>query len=173
MQSIKVWDPLVRLFHWGTVFLFFANFAILEDDGAAHRYAGYLLFGLVLVRVLWGVIGTRHARFSSFWPSLKEVEGHVVGLFRREAEPHLSHNPLGALMVYNLLAALILIGVTGIMMGTDIFWGVGWVEEAHELLVNYTLASVVLHVAGVVFESWRSKINLAKSMVTGRKEIPD
>ena len=173
MQSVKVWDPLVRIFHWGTAFLFIANFAILEDDGAAHRYAGYLLFGLVLVRLLWGLVGTRYARFSAFWPSLKDIEEHFAGLFRRDAEPHLSHNPLGALMVYNLLATLILISVTGIMMGSDTFWGVAWVEEAHELLANYALACVGLHIAGVIFETRRSKINLAKAMVTGRKDIPD
>lgn len=173
MRSVKVWDPLVRIFHWGTAFLFIANFALLEEDGTAHRYAGYLLFALVLVRLLWGLTGTRYARFSAFWPSLSEISAHLFGLFKKEAAPHISHNPLGAVMVYNLLATLVLISVTGIMMGTDRFWGVAWVEEWHEILANYAFACVGLHVAGVFFETWRSKINLVKAMVTGRKEIPE
>ncbi|WP_282605539.1 cytochrome b/b6 domain-containing protein [Pelagibius sp. Alg239-R121] len=172
MQSVKVWDPFVRIFHWGTALLFLANFAVFEDDGAAHRYAGYLLFGLVLLRILWGLVGTKYARFNAFWPSLRDIKEHFRGLLNRDLQPHLSHNPLGALMVYNLLIALILISVTGIMMGSDTFWGVAWVEEAHELIANYAIVCVGLHIAGVIFESRRSKINLVKAMVTGQKNIP-
>lgn len=173
MRSIKVWDPFVRVFHWGTALLFLANFAIFEDDGAAHRYAGYLLFALVLLRLVWGLVGSEHARFSAFWPSLSEIKAHLKALVTGAPEEHLSHNPLGAVMVYNLLASLVLISVTGIMMRSDAFWGVDWVEELHEILANYTLLCVGLHVAGVLFETRRSKVNLIKAMVTGRKDIPD
>ena len=79
MRSIKVWDPVVRSFHWGTALLFVANFTIFEDDSPAHRYAGYLLFGLVLVRLLWGLVGTKYARFSAFWPRPSEIKAHLRG----------------------------------------------------------------------------------------------
>lgn len=173
MRSVKVWDPLVRFFHWATALLFLANFTLFEDDSRAHRYAGYLLFALVLVRLLWGLIGTRHARFKAFWPTPSAVRAHLAELLEGRSAPHLSHNPLGALMVINLLATLVLISVTGIMMGTDAFWGVDWVEELHELLADYALVCVGFHVAGVLVETRRSKINLVWAMVTGRKEIPD
>lgn len=173
MRSVKVWDPLVRIFHWGTALLFIANFAVLEEDGAPHRYAGYLLFALVIVRLLWGVAGSEYARFNAFWPSLSEIKAHLFGVFKKETETHLSHNPLGAVMVYNMLATLVLISATGIMMGTDRFWGVAWVEEWHEILVEYAFVCVGIHIAGVLFETKRSKINLVKAMVTGRKEIPE
>ena len=173
MHSVKVWDPLVRVFHWGTALLFLANFAVFEDESAAHRYAGYLLFGLVLIRLLWGLVGSKHARFGAFWPRPSEIKAHLVGLFAGGSKPHLSHNPLGALMVYNLLGALVLISVTGIMMESDAFWGVDWVEVSHEFLANYALACVGLHVFGVLFESRRSGINLVKAMVTGRKNVPE
>ncbi len=173
MRSVKVWDPIVRIFHWGTALLFLANFTVFEDDSPAHRYAGYGLFALVLVRLLWGLIGTKHARFSAFWPRPSEIKAHIGELFKDEPEPPLSHNPLGAIMVYNLLATLVLISITGIMLGMDAFWGAAWVEVLHEVLSNYALVCVGLHIVGVVFETRRTKINLVKAMVTGRKYFPD
>jgi cytochrome b len=169
MRSVKVWDPLVRFLHWGTALLFAANFTVFADEGWGHLTVGYLLTGLVLLRLLWGLIGTRPARFSSFRPSLRGVLAHIWGLVIGRAEPHLSHNPLGAVMVFNLLASLLLLCVTGIVATA----GLGWMEGPHEFLANYTLASVGLHITGVFFETKRSKVNLTKAMVTGRKEIPD
>lgn len=173
MQSIKVWDPFVRLLHWATAILFLANFTVIDDDSALHNYAGYLLFALILARLLWGVIGTKYARFSAFWPKRSEIVGHLKGLFGGRSETHLSHNPLGALMVYNLLATLVLISVTGIMMESDAFWGLDWVEALHEFFANYAMICVGAHVLGVLIETKRSKVNLVRAMVTGRKDIPD
>lgn len=76
-------------------------------------------------------------------------------------------------MVYNLLAAILLICATGIMMGMDRFWGVEWVENAHEFFANYTLICVGFHVIGVVIESRWSGVPLVRAMITGRKTIPD
>ena len=173
MQSVKVWDPFVRIFHWTTALLFLANFTVIEDDSALHNYAGYLLFALVLLRLVWGLLGTQHARFSAFWPSRSEIVAHLKGLFTGHNEPQLSHNPLGALMVYNLLATLVLISATGIMMESDAFWGLDWVEALHEFFANYAMLCVGAHVLGVLFETRRSKVNLIRAMVTGRKDIPD
>ena len=172
MRSVMVWDPLVRLFHWSTAILFLANFTLLEEDSAAHLYAGYVLFGLVLVRLVWGLIGSEHARFSAFWPSRAEIGAHLRGLMGGRSEPHLSHNPLGALMVANLLATLVAISATGILLTLEGLSGTGWLEGLHELLSNYAMLCVGLHIAGVLLESKRSKINLIKAMVTGRKELP-
>ncbi|MDP6952767.1 MAG: cytochrome b/b6 domain-containing protein, partial [Alphaproteobacteria bacterium] len=134
---------------------------------------GYALFALVLMRLAWGLVGGKHARFSAFWPRAVDIKRHLAALMRGEPDVHVSHNPLGAVMVFNLLTTLVLISLTGIMMETDAFWGVEWVEELHEVLANYALACVGLHIAGVLYEMHRSKINLVKAMLTGRKEIPD
>ena len=173
MQTIKVWDPVVRIFHWGTALLFFANTFALDGEGAPHRYAGYAVFALVLIRLVWGLIGTRYARFSAFRPSFAEIRQHLKTIVAREPQVHLSHNPLGAVMVYNLLTALLLISITGIMADSDAFWGVEWVEELHEGLANYALICVGFHVVGVLFESHRSHVNLLKAMLIGRKDIPE
>ena len=69
-QKIKVWDPLVRLFHWSLVVGFAANALFLDDESKLHNWIGYGIVGLVLVRIVWGLVGTRYARFSSFPPSL-------------------------------------------------------------------------------------------------------
>jgi cytochrome b len=86
---------------------------------------------------------------------------------------HVGHTPLGALMIYNLLGTLAIIGASGYLMTTDMFWGVEWPEEVHELSVAWAEFSVVLHIAAVLFESRRTKVNLPRAMMTGVKTVPD
>ncbi len=169
MRSVKVWDPLVRLLHWGTAVLFLADFLVF-GEGATHNDIGYVLFALVLIRLLWGLTGTKHARFSAFWPSISDIKAHSKGLFTGDTEQHLSLNPLGAVMAINLLATLVLISITGIMMDLG---DVDLVEGIHVLLSDYAIICVVLHIAGALIQSRRTKSKLVKAMVTGRKEIID
>ncbi len=169
MQSIKVWDPLVRVLHWGTATLFLVDFWVF-GEGNTHNVIGYVLFALVLIRLLWGLIGTEHARFSAFWPSLSEIKAHFKGLFTGDTKQYLSLNPLGAVMAVNLLATLVLISITGIMMDLG---DVDLVEGLHTLLADYATICVVLHIAGALIQSSRSKSKLVKAMITGRKEIDD
>ncbi len=174
MRQIAVWDLFVRFFHWSLVVLFFSVFFLFDEEGALHEYAGYAILLLIGVRLVWGFVGGRYVRFSSFPPNPVAAVRHLSAIFGGSKEkPTLSHNPLGALMVYNLLLALVVICVTGIMMTMDQFWGVAWVEEAHELAANYTLFCVMLHVLGVMIESWRSKTNLVLAMINGKKEVSD
>ena len=173
MRSVKVWDPIVRIAHWGVALLFFANFAVIDDDSPAHIYAGYALLTLVVIRILWGLVGSKHARFAGFWPSPSRVQAHIKGIFWGQPGVYLSHNPLGALMVLNLLATMIAFSVTGIMLTMRAFRFEDWVEDLHEGLAVYALVCVGIHVAGVLFETRRSRINLIKAMITGVKEIPE
>jgi cytochrome b len=85
---------------------------------------------------------------------------------------HLGHNPAGGVMIVMLLAGVLLIGLTGWMQGTDLFFGAEWVESAHVILVNMLFAMVVAHVLGVVHASWRHRENLVAGMLTGRKRAP-
>jgi len=172
MQRIPVWDIVVRATHWAVALLVILELTVLDEDWAVHRWAGYVVLALVGLRLVWGLIGTRHARFSAFPPSLSAAREHLAGLLRGRHDLHLSHNPLGALMAYNLWASLVAVCLTGILMTTRTFWGVELVEELHEVVANWVMISVLLHVAGVVFETWYSKINLVRAMITGQKEIP-
>lgn len=173
MQNIKVWDPAVRLFHWSLVIAFTANALILDDDSKLHQYVGYVVVGLVTFRVLWGFVGTQYARFSSFPPSVAGSTEQLSDMATGRTKIHVGHTPLGALMIYNLLATLAIIGASGYLMTTDMFWGVEWPEEVHELSVAWAEFSVVLHIAAVLFESHRTKVNLPRAMMTGVKTVPD
>ena len=172
MQRIRVWDPLVRIIHWAVALMVIAELTVIDEDWALHRWVGYAVLGFVLLRLVWGLIGPRHARFSAFPPSLAAAREHVAEILRGERRVHLSHNPLGALMAYNLWAALVALWVTGYMLGTNAFFGVEWVEELHEAIADWVMISVLLHVGGVVFETWRSGINLVRAMISGEKVLP-
>ena len=171
--SVSVWDPLVRVTHWTIAALVIGELTVIDEDWALHRWAGYAVLALVLLRLGWGFVGSRHARFSAFPPSLKAARAHLAGLMRGRHPLYLSHNPLGALMVYNLWASLSAVCATGVMMALDAFWGVAWVEELHEVVANWVLVSVILHVAGVVYETRTSRVNLVRAMITGTKEVQD
>lgn len=167
-----VWDPLVRLIHWSLALTILVNGIITDDESKLHEWVGYMALGLVATRLLWGLVGPRHARFSAFPPSIRGAFRHTWAILRGKSDVHLSHNPLGALMAYNLWATVIVLGVTGYMMTTLTFFGVDWVEEAHEAAFNWLILSVALHVAGVLFESARTGVNLVRAMINGRKHIP-
>ncbi|MEZ5715946.1 MAG: cytochrome b/b6 domain-containing protein [Paracoccaceae bacterium] len=173
MTEIRVWDPLVRVFHWSLVLGFGLNALVIDDESKWHLWIGYAVVGLVGVRVLWGLVGSRHARFADFPPSPRAALGQLAEMAGRgAARRHVGHTPLGALMIYNLLLTLAVIGVSGWLMTTDMFWGVEWPEELHEAAVTWAELSVLAHIVAVFVESRRTGVNLPRAMVTGVKRIP-
>ena len=172
MQRIKVWDPLVRLFHWSLVLAFGANALIIEHDSKLHQWIGYAILGLVLLRILWGFVGSHYARFASFPPSVKGAREQILDIATHRNRIHVGHTPLGALMIYNLLLALFVVCISGYLMTTDMFWGVEWPEHLHEFSVAWTEVSVVLHILAVIYESRRTGVNLPRAMIQGYKDIP-
>lgn len=172
-RTVHVWDLPVRLFHWSLVGLFAANALFTEAESDLHAKIGYAIAGLILFRLVWGVIGTRHARFADFPPSPAAALDQLREMATRRRHVHLGHGPLGALMIYNLLLTLTGIVVTGYMMTTLTYFGVEWVEEAHEVLVTWAEISALVHIAAVVLESVRLRVNLPRAMITGDKVLPD
>lgn len=173
MNVFKVWDPFIRIFHWSLVAGFVANALLVEDDIKLHEQVGYVVVALLAARIVWGFIGPRTARFAAFWPRRSSIREQITDMATQRRRAHLGHSPLGALMIFNLLVTLLAIGATGYMMTTNMFWGVDWVEEAHEALVNWAWLSIALHVGAVIWESRRTGVNLPRAMITGRKRIPD
>jgi cytochrome b len=167
--TVRVWDPLVRFFHWTLVGVFAFAFATGDEWDAAHETAGYAAAGLVALRILWGFIGPRHARFSDFVRGPGRIAAHLRDAATWRARRHVGHNPAGGAMVVALLAAIAGIATTGIMMTTDAWWGVEWVEDVHEALAYATLGLIALHVGGVALASIEHRENLVRSMLTGRK----
>jgi cytochrome b len=169
--SHRVWDPFVRLFHWAVAGLFVANAFFTSPKHDLHHWIGYTVAGLVGARILWGLVGTRHARFSDFLPSVSGALNQLRDMATGRRHAHIGHSPLGALMIYNLLVTLLVIAGSGWLMTTDMFWGVKWPEELHEIAVNWAEVSVAAHIAAVIYESLRLRVNLARAMITGKKEF--
>ena len=168
-KTVRVWDPFVRIFHWSLVGLFAVAFAIGDEVERLHILLGYAIATLIALRIVWGFVGSRYARFSNFVRSPRTIVYYVSEAARWRAPRYLGHNPAGAAMIVALLLMITGIAVTGFAMTTDAFWGAKWVEELHEGLAYATLGLIALHIVGVVFSSLEHRENLVKSMVTGRK----
>lgn len=167
--TVHVWDLAVRIFHWSLATAFLGAWLLGEDGGSLHQALGYGVLGLVAFRLLWGVIGSHHARFTTFVPAPRELLAYFKDVMAHREVRHLGHNPAGAAMIVALLLMLIATGTTGWLQTTDAFWGSETLEEVHETLANLTLLLVILHVAGVIFSSIRQRENLVRAMFTGRK----
>ena len=169
--TVKVWDLFVRVFHWSLATLFVVAYATGDEIEKVHIAAGYAIAGLVALRIVWGFVGPRHARFASFVRPPREVLAYLRDVALLRAPRHLGHNPAGGAMVIALLVMLAGTAVTGHMMTTDAYWGAKWVEDVHEILANLTVGLIVLHVLGVLAASFEHGENLVRAMVTGRKRV--
>jgi cytochrome b len=189
--SERVWDPLVRLTHWAIALAILLNGFIIDEDALAHIWIGYAALSLLALRLLWGLIGSENARFSSFPISFTGAARHVSDLMRGQHPRYASHNPLGALMVYALWGTLLAVSVTGVMLESDLFPeseaeyssqfeeehetdddgedGDDLIEQIHEGAANFLLFLAALHVGGVILESRLSGRNLVRAMITGRR----
>jgi len=167
--TVKVWDPFVRVFHWSLAALFLLAYVTGDEVQNVHIAAGYAIAGLLALRIVWGFVGPRHARFGDFVRSPRAVFAYVRDVALLRAPRFIGHNPAGGAMVVALIVMLIGTGITGYMMTTDAYWGAEWVEEVHEVLANLTVGLVVVHVLGVLVASFEHRENLVKAMITGRK----
>ncbi len=178
---IKVWDLPLRIFHWLLVAAVSAAFVTGELGGALqdwHGRIGVAVLGLLVFRLAWGLVGSHHARFSTFFPTPGRVRAYIKG----EWQGH-GHNPLGALSVLALLGVLATLVSTGLFANDDIaFEGpmVGLISKDlsdqvsywHSLIFNVLAGLVVLHVAAITFYLKVKKTNLVLPMLTGEKRLP-
>lgn len=165
----RVWDPFVRVFHWTLVICVLLNSFVVDDDDL-HQWLGYLAAALVMVRIVWGFVGSEHARFADFFPTPRRVMHHLHGLTSGRPEFQWGHNPLGALMMLLLMAIVLALGVTGWLQTTDAFWGEAWVQDLHEHLGDGLLIAAGLHATAALIMGRVERTRLIKAMVTGVKE---
>ncbi|MCF8157111.1 MAG: cytochrome b/b6 domain-containing protein [Rhodoferax sp.] len=186
MQRILIWDIPTRLFHWTLAVSFAVAWLTSESDEwlGVHVFFGYLMLGMVAFRVLWGLVGTHYARFSSFWFGPNDALTYLRQVMKGHAARHIGHNPTGSAAIYLLLLLTVAVGLTGFFtLGTEEQQGAaaGWLSIAqgrtfkklHEAFAIGMLLLVIGHIAGVVIESVLHKENLARSMVTGTKLAPN
>ncbi len=180
-STVKAWDPLVRVFHWSLVFFFLLAFVTEDDWMNLHVWAGYGVAMLIGFRLLWGIIGTRHARFLSFVKPLPTALRHLKDMLLLKPRHYLGHNPVAAVMVVTLLVSISLVAFSGMILiaaeGQGPLSGTFFaaidgeaMEEVHEFFANFTLLLVFTHVAGVGISSLLEGENLVKAMITGRKK---
>jgi len=169
---VRVWDPLVRVFHWSLVGSFVAAWFSPVSQAALHHWAGYAAAGLVLLRVVWGFAGTPHARFSDFVKSPGEILRYLMDMARGRESRHIGHNPAGGAMVLALMAGMVTATVSGYMMTTNRYFGIDWVEMFHRISVHAMLFLVIAHLLGVAFASLRHRENLVRAMILGLKRAP-
>lgn len=172
-SAVKVWDPAIRIFHWGLVTSIAVAWFTADEIKNVHELAGYTAGGLVAARIVMGLVGTRYARFSQFVRNPVATLAYGRDMLKNREARYLGHNPLGAMMILVLIACVSLAALTGWMQTTDAYWGVEWVSDLHEGVVNVLLGCIALHLAGVVLESRRHRENLAAAMITGRKRAPE
>ena len=168
-HRVLVWDAPVRIFHWLTVLSFAGAFLTAESERwrLLHVTLGYTMAGLVVFRLLWGLVGTRHARFTNFVRGPAAAARYLGSLLRGQPEHHAGHNPAGALAIVALLGLALAVTVSGWATYDGLFGG--WVEDVHEAAANGMLALVGLHVAAVLLASRLHRENLVGAMVSGRK----
>ena len=169
MQEIKVWDLLVRVLHWSLVLGVVGAWLTRDGEDPRHLQLGYAVLAIVVVRIVWGFVGSRYARFTDFMRSPRATIAYLKEVVFHREPRYIGHNPLGGWMIVALLATVLGICVTGWLYTTDRFWGVAWVGELHEGLTDVLIGLVVLHLLGVVFTSIRQRENLVKAMFTGAK----
>ncbi len=183
-RAVKIWDLPIRFFHW----LLVASIAVAAVTGwllpvtwlQLHLISGTVIGCLVLWRIVWGFTGTRYSRFRSFAFSPRATAAHLKFLTEGKVQREAGHNPLGALMVFALLGSISIIVLTGVVvLGGQFkqgplkafvsFAGAMNYREIHSVIAIALLVLIGGHLAGVIFESWRTRENLAAAMVTGKK----
>jgi cytochrome b len=194
-----LWDPVVRLTHWGIAASVLLNALVTGGGSLIHVSLGWLVMALLLMRLVWGALGPSEARFSAFPPNPLSALRHLRDMMRGSQRDYPSHNPAGAIMAYAFWATLAVVTLTGLVMtGGATPMQVAsdkaavasgdWsaliregrddagesplgeaAEEVHEVAANLLLLLAALHVAGVFVESRAMRRNLVAPMLLGER----
>lgn len=183
LQPVKVWDISIRVFHWSLAlligFLWWSGTEGVEMEN--HVLAGYAVLALVSYRIIWGILGSYHARFTSFIRSPLSTLKAIPDVLSVRSDSHYTgHNPVGGWMVVALLMILLAQGISGLGTTDDIFIDgplVEYLEEEmvalfsdwHTTLPDYLIAMVILHLAAVFYHDAVKRERLIRSMITGIK----
>ena len=182
-----IWDLPLRLFHWLLV-LTFAGMWLTAELGSEymqyHVYCGYFMLFLLTFRVIWGIFGTTHSRFVSFFPTVARLKNYLKPDTNMNYQEPAGHNPLGAIMVFLMLILLITQAVSGLFITDDVFTsgpynGVLASEleklcgQLHNICFTLLQVCIALHLAAMVFYKIIKKKNLVKPMITGKKSSDD
>lgn len=165
-DRIAVWDPFVRTFHWTLVASYAGAWATAENWDGLHEQLGYFVLAMIGLRLVWGLVGTRHARFTDFLRTPRTTAAYLRSLAWGRPEHYTGHNPAGGWMVILLLASLVAAAGSGILIANG---GEYW-EELHEAAAGFSVFLIVVHVSGVIVSSLAHRENLVAAMLSGYKQ---
>lgn len=186
-KKYLIWDLPLRIFHWVLVLTILGAWYTSDQDNDLidyHLIFGYVALGLMLFRILWGFIGTTHAKFKHFIPTPKKLINYVKSQDGQQPTAYPGHNPLGSLMVVFMLVLILLQAISGLFMNDDIFTSgpyygaiTGNLEKFftffHRNSFNVILAAIALHILAIAFYKVVKKKALVASMITGKKTSED
>ena len=179
-NTVRIWDLPTRLFHWLLLISVIGSFVSVNIGGNAmawHFRFGYCALALILFRIVWGFMGSRYARFSSFPPNPTAALAYLKAGHSKTA----GHNPLGALSVYALLLAMLFQGVSGLFANDAIMWDgplknlvsnatSDLLSKLHHLNEKVIFFLVALHIVAIIYYKKKKKESLVKPMLLGYKE---
>lgn len=164
-ENVPIWDPFIRIFHWSIVLAYVGAWASAEEGPQLHDQLGYFILVLLGLRLAWGLIGTRHAKFSEFVRTPQNTLSYLRSIRSGRPQHYLGHNPAGGWMVIAMLLCLAGTAASGILIaGGAETW-----EDLHEALAGLSLLLIAMHLAGVLVASVLHRENLLKAMLTGNK----
>jgi cytochrome b len=170
---VRVWDPMVRAFHWALALSFAVAWLSARGWEDLHDWAGYAAGSLVAARVAWGFLGAPYARFTQFVRSPQTVLAYLNTIATGSEARFVGHNPAGGAMIVALLVAMAATATTGWMLTTDALWGATWAQKLHSVVAHGLLLLVLGHLAGVALASLRHRENLVRAMILGDKRAPE
>lgn len=184
LKKIRVWDLPLRLFHWALLICVVGAIASNEiiENIDVHQYFGYAVLSLVVFRLAWGLLGGEHARFTSFVRGPGQIMNYLKNM-KAHSGPSIGHNPLGALSVLGMLAAVLFQAVSGLFITDEILFEgplfkfisgdtASLLAQAHEINSKIIFALIGLHIAAILFYRFGKRENLITPMITGNKEVP-
>jgi cytochrome b len=182
----RIWDPLLRIFHWALVAAFATSFVLGEfgpNIMTLHFWSGYVICGLLAFRLIWGIFGSKHARFTDFIAGPGQVVRYMRHLPERSPSYWPGHNPLGGLAVIALLLLLVAQVTTGLLADPEDYINQGPLAHLvsadmnraasawHEIIGSVLLGLIALHVGVIVFYRIWKREDLIRPMITGRKKV--
>jgi len=182
MQRVAIWDLPLRLFHWALLVSVVVSIVAVEllDDTELHLQSGRVVLGLLVFRLIWGLVGSSTAQFHRF----VRGPGAVFTYLRSGRAPQWGHNPLGALSVIGMLVSLVVQAVTGLASDDEIFTTgplaqflsesqVGWANQIHEWNSKVLFVLIGLHLVAIIYYQWIRRSNLVGAMISGHTNVEE